>query len=247
MMKILITGAAGYLGRGLILPFEDRGHTLRLMDLHSFPSRHEVVAGNVSDLDTVRAAVQGVDAIVIAHMAKNPDAYRDPTVACDVNIKGTANLLFAAQECGVKKCVLISSTGAVDGYGDEAGRSHLQRPKASNGLYSMTKACQEIIAEQFSADYGISIAALRIGYVMDGDTLRDKYGREVSQRSPLLSDRRDIGEVACLCLERDDISYEVFNVMSTPESLTEWDVAHTCQRLGWRPRYDFTWLPLATA
>lgn len=245
-MKILITGAVGYLGRGLIIPFEDRSHTLRLMDLNPFPSEHEVLAGNVADLDTVRAAVQGMDAIVVAHMARNPDAYREPALACDTNIKGTANLFFAAQECGVRKCVLILSTGAVAGYGDEAGRTHTQRPKAGKGLYSATKACQEILAGQFSAEHGISIAALRVGYVMDADTLRDKYGREVARRSPWLTDRRDIGEVACLCLEREDIAYEVFNVMSTPESLAQWDVAHTCQRLNWSPRYDFSWLPLAT-
>jgi hypothetical protein len=31
--------------------------------------------------------------------------------------------------------------------------------------------------------------------------------------------------------------------MSTRESMTRWDVQYTCDRLGWTPAYDFSWLP----
>ena len=74
--------------------------------------------------------------------------------------------------------------------------------------------------------------------------MRDKYGREIGARLSTLTDRRDVGEVARRCLLRDDITFEVFNVMSTPESMEQWDVAHTCRRLDWKPQYDFTSLPL---
>ena len=62
-MKVLITGAGGFLGKGLIIPFEESGDKLRLMDIVSFSSPHETVIGNVSDLDTVMKAAEGVDAI----------------------------------------------------------------------------------------------------------------------------------------------------------------------------------------
>lgn len=55
-------------------------------------------------------------------------------------------------------------------------------------------------------------------------------------------DRRDIGEVARRCLEKTDLGYDVFTVMSTQESLHKVAVSYTCQRLGWKPRYDFSWL-----
>jgi len=242
-MKILFTGSAGYLGRGVIIPFETSGHTLRLMDVRPFNTPHECVVGDVADLETVRTVVRGVDAVVIAHMAKNPDAYTTPTIAFDVNVKGVANLFFAAHEAGVKKVVLISSTSATTGYRGSHIEPHSLQPKA-NGMYAMTKAIQELIAEQYSREFGISVAALRVGYVTDADELTDKYGRKISERAALLTDRRDIGEVARLCLERNDIGYEVFNVMSTPESLEECDVEYTARRLNWRPRHDFSNLPL---
>jgi len=53
--------------------------------------------------------------------------------------------------------------------------------------------------------------------------------------------------VARFCLERRDITYETFTVMSAEESMTLWDVRYTCDRLGWKPRYDFRWLRVPKA
>ena len=62
-MKVLITGAGGYLAQGLRIPFEEQGYQLRLMDVRPFETSHEVLAGSVSNLDDVRKAVKGVDAV----------------------------------------------------------------------------------------------------------------------------------------------------------------------------------------
>jgi nucleoside-diphosphate-sugar epimerase len=207
---------------------------------------HENVVGDVANLDSVRRAVAGVEGIVIAHMApRKPDSYVNPTLPFDINVKGTAHLFHAAVEHGVKRVVVISSTGATVGHpGSEWGgeNPHTAPPK-SKGIYGMTKALQEFIAEQYSREHGISVSALRVGYVMDEDSLADKYGRQVKEWSPLLTDRRDIGEVARLCLERPDIKYEVFNVMSTDESLKLYDMQHTCDFLKWKPAHPFRSLP----
>jgi nucleoside-diphosphate-sugar epimerase len=242
-IRVLFTGSAGYLGQGIIIPFEqDSRYQLRLMDVRPFDSRHKCFVGDVADLSACRRAVDGVDALVIAHMAKNPDAYADPTIPVDVNVKGTANLFFAAHEAGIRRVVLVSSTSAAGHHGTPVDHTHPIHP--TEGLYAVTKALQEVIAEYFSRQHRMSVAALRIGYVTDAEAMLDKYGRKITERSALLTDRRDIGEVARLCLEQTDISWEVFNVMSTRESLTLWDVQHTCRRLNWRAKYDFSWLPL---
>jgi len=242
-MKVLVTGAAGYLARGLVVPFERTGYTLRLMDVVAFESPHETVVADVADLDAVRGAVKGVDAIIVAHMApRNPDSYVSPTLPFDINVKGTANLFHTAVEHGVKRVVLISSTGAPIAHGrSEHGEDvpHTASPK-SRGMYGLTKALQEIIAEQYAREHRMAVAALRVGWVMDQDSLVNKYGTRITRYSPMLTDRRDIGEVARLCLGHPNLTYEVFNVMSTPESMTVSDVQHTCDFLGWTPCYPFT-------
>jgi len=242
-MNILITGAAGYLARGLIVPFERTEYSLRLMDVIPITSRHETLIADVADLDAVRGAVKGMDAIIIAHMApRNPDSYLAPTLPFDINVKGAANLFHAAVENNVKRLVLISSTGAPIAHGkSEYGQDvpHTAPPK-SRGMYGLTKALQEIIAEQYSREHHLAVAALRVGWIMDQDSLVNKYGTRVTKYSPMLTDRRDIGEVARLCLHHPTLTYEVFNVMSTPESMTASDVQHTCDFLRWTSKYPFT-------
>lgn len=243
-LRILVTGGGGFLARGLVLPLAAAGHRLRLMDLQAPEGPHESVAGDVADPAAVAAAMAGVDALVIAHMApRGPDNvnYRTPALPMAVNVGGTANLLHAAEAAGVRRVVLISSTGACDANPEPLRRSHAA-PALAAGWYGLSKACQEALAEHAARCQGMSVSCLRIGYVLDGEANRDKYGRPVSERNALDTDRRDVGEVARLCLERGAAGFAVFNVMSARESLDGWDVRHTCETLGWTPRYDFAWL-----
>jgi len=245
-MKVLVTGAAGFLGQGLIVPFEEHGYELRLLDVREFESPHEVVIGSVADLPTVQKAVEGVDAIVIAHMApRTPNAYANTEVSFDINVKGTAHLFFAAAEAGIKRAVVMSSTSAVSAHKGDPW-THDLTPK-SKGIYGLTKACQEVIAEQYARTAGMQVAALRLGYILDADANEDKYGRKINEINVPHVDRRDIGEVARLCIECEDLAYfEAFHVMGSPLALDEWDVRHTCERLNWKPKYDFTWLKPCT-
>jgi len=246
-MKVLVTGAAGFLGRGLIIPFEEQGHALRLMDIAPFSSpRHEVVSGDVGDYDQVERAVQGVDGLVIAHMVPQGESYKTPRLPFDVNVKGTANLFHAAVRCGVRRVVVISSASTVMG-NPKTPEAMLRRnwPLRADkpGYYRLSKVLQEVIAEHFARTEKMSVACLRVGYILDGDANIDKYGRHVTERNYQDSDRRDIGDVARLCLELGSPGYDIFHVMSTPESMDVADVRYTCERLNWKPRYDFSGLP----
>lgn len=243
-MKVLVTGAGGFLGRGLVVPFVEAGHELRLMDVAPFESdAGEVLVGDVGDLETVRRAVTGMDAIVIAHMAsRQARSYDTPVAPFDANVKGTANLLFAAVEAGIERIALVSSTGVVQQHKQTRFLSR-DLPFAAGGMYRLTKVCQEVIAEQYHREHGVRVAVLRVGYIVDGDRRQDKYGKPFKDRNYQLTDRRDIGGVALAALELEDLQWEIFYVMSTDESMAFVDTRYTRERLGWRPRHPFKELP----
>lgn len=247
-MKVLVTGAGGFLGRGLIVPFEGK-HELRLMDVVDWDTPHEKIIGSVTDLDTCRKALKGCDAMVLAHMAsRQAGSYETPQLAMDVNVKGTANMFFAAAELGIKKAVLISSNAVVGPYEYKEFLERDRIPLRGIGMYGLSKVCQEIIAEQFHREHGIGVAALRVGYIISADdpnNVVDKYGKRVGERNAPCIDRRDIGLAARLALELDDLEYEPFYVLGAKEAWDFYDVQHTVDRLGWKPQYDFSWLRTA--
>lgn len=238
-MKILITGAAGYLGQGLVLPFEGKCD-LRLMDVVDFETSHEKVLGSVADLEAVQRATEGVDALVIAHMAsRQAGAYENTALPYETNVKGTANLFFAAVGHGIKRVALISSIGVVQYYQQRGDFLTRDLPLRGEGIYSQTKICQEIIAQQYHWEFGIGVAAIRPAYITDMDTARDKYGRQAEEANWQFADRRDIGEIARLALLLPDLGYEIFWALSTPMAAKHVDMEYTCRRLDWQPRYDF--------
>lgn len=205
---------------------------------------HEKVVGSVADLETVQRAMAGVDGVVIAHMAsRQACSYDTPVAPYDANVKGTANLLFAAVEAGVPRVALISSIGVVHHYQQRGEYLTADLPLRGDGIYSQTKICQEVIARQVHFESGLGVAAIRPAYITDMDSCRDKYGKEAKACNWQFVDRRDIGEIARRALLLPDLGFEVFWALSTPMAVDHVDMRHTYQRLDWRPRYDFSNLP----
>ncbi|MEX0886418.1 MAG: NAD(P)-dependent oxidoreductase [Phycisphaeraceae bacterium] len=247
-MNVLITGAAGYLGHGLVQAFAGH-HAMRLLDIVAYdgPVDHEMVIGSVADYATVVDAVTGMDALVIAHMApRKPGAYDNPEQAFDINVKGTANLYAAALEAGIKRVSLISSIGVVQAQKKRGVFLSRDLPRLATDPYPLSKVCQEVIAEQYHAMHGIASAMIRPAYITDEDTMADKYGRVATEVNWQYIDRRDIGLAARLALDVDDLACEAFYTLGHPSAEKHADVAYTRDRLGWQPEHDFTKYPSTT-
>ena len=244
-MRVLITGAAGYLGHGIVDAFAGH-HTLRLLDVTAYdgPVEHEMIVGSVVDYDTVAKAVESMDALVIAHMAsRKPGAYDTPVQAMDVNVKGTANLYHAAAAAGIKRVSLISSIGVVQPHVKKGVFLSRDLPRLGTDPYPLSKILQEVIAEQYHARHGIASAMIRPAYITDQTSQADKYGKVFNEVNWQYIDRRDIGQAARLALDVEDLGCEAFYTLGHPSAEQRADVAYTRERLGWKPEYDFTAFP----
>ena len=107
--RLLITGGAGYFGSVLADRARAEGHEVRIFDLNPPEDRTaDHVVGDVRDLDALRGACDGVDAI-LHNVAQVPLA-KDRELFWSVNVVGTANVLLAARDAKVAKVVHTSSS-----------------------------------------------------------------------------------------------------------------------------------------
>lgn len=235
--KVAITGSSGFLGRGIVEVLR-RHYSLRLVDVF----HPEEVPGKAIDLDVsrlgdCRQAVEGMDALVIAHMApREPDSYGDPELPLDINVKGTAHLFHAAVEAGVQRICLISSAGVVKGYPEDTFHTR-DIPLLGKDLYSLTKVLQEKIADHYHHLHGIPVSYLRPSGIVDAKERTSKYGPEIPPRIEHLIDRHDLGEVVHKVLEFPSLKREVLYVFGHSRADRNWDAAYTRELLDWSPRY----------
>jgi nucleoside-diphosphate-sugar epimerase len=118
-MKILITGITGLFGSYLAKEFFGLGeiyglirHTSTKRLTESLESTIQWVEGDLADIDSLEAALQGIDLVIHAAGLVSFDS-KDESMLYQTNVKGTANLVNAMLLVGVKKLVHISSVAAI--------------------------------------------------------------------------------------------------------------------------------------
>jgi nucleoside-diphosphate-sugar epimerase len=114
-VRVLVTGASGFLGSHVAEQLANEGHTVRLLLRPSSSRRflagfsYETSTGDVTDVSSLATAVEEVDAVV--HAAGLTKA-RNEAEFTAVNGTGTANLIAAAESARIKRFVYISSLAA---------------------------------------------------------------------------------------------------------------------------------------
>lgn len=163
-MRVLVTGASGYVGGALAERLVGVGH--EVVATRNFTEVEidgvEVVDCDVRDRDQVRQAIEGVD--VVVHAAACVGANHRRTDLQAVNVDGTRNIMDACIEGGVSHVAHISSTCVMDEYVDHFGsdESHPYPSKARDG-YTRTKVEAERLAMGCSDRLNVTI--LRPGWV----------------------------------------------------------------------------------
>ena len=160
--KLLLTGAAGGLGKALRQRLKANCDVLRLSDCNDFgvaEPAEEVVLADLADAAAVDAMVAGVDAIV--HLGGvSVEGPFGPIL--QANILGVYNLYEAARKHGVKR-VVFASSNHVTGFYRQSETIDADAPARPDGMYGLSKAFGEDLARFYFDRYGIERACVRIG------------------------------------------------------------------------------------
>lgn len=165
-MKVLVTGATGYVGSHAASALQRAGHDVRLFVRDADKAIRvlamvgvtdaETVIGDVTDLAAVEAAVEGCDAVV--HTAAVVALHRKGAAAAHAtNTAATANVLGAAARAGCDPIIHISSVSVLDGQRTMVRVDSPLRVGASG--YSASKVDSEWMARGLQAA-GIPVAIM---------------------------------------------------------------------------------------
>lgn len=173
-MKILVTGADGFIGSHLTEFLVRSGYEVRAFVLYnSFGTfgwldhcdedvrgKFEVVVGDIRDPHVVRSAMVGCDAVLhLAALIAIPYSYVSPESYIETNIKGTLNVVQAARDLGVAK-VVHTSTSEVYGTAKFVPITE-EHPLQGQSPYSASKIGADQIAMSFYSAFGTPVAILR--------------------------------------------------------------------------------------
>jgi nucleoside-diphosphate-sugar epimerase len=230
MPDVLITGAAGFLGQGIVREAAGAGLSVHAIDLRDFQFGAPVECSKVDILDPagLRRAMTGTAAVIhAAGLAHRFGRHRpDPGAFCRINESGTANVAQAAIEAGVRHFVLVSSVsvygGSPPGGADETTECRPQEP------YAESKWRAELRAAEIADKAGVPLTILRlatlygegdpgnIGRLMRWiDSGRFLWiGHGLNQKS--LLHRDDAAHACLLALRAPTPGASVFNVASPP-------------------------------
>jgi UDP-glucose 4-epimerase len=168
----IVTGGAGFIGSHVVDALLADGYEVTVIDDLSSGKRERVADGadlrvlDVVDLDGLEAAVAEIQPRAIFHLAAQASvvaSVEDPGRDCEVNVKGTLNVVQAAGTCGAS--VVFTSTGGAL-YGDEAPMpTREDRIPAPLSPYGASKWAAEAYVKTWSLSSGIPHAVCRLGNV----------------------------------------------------------------------------------
>jgi nucleoside-diphosphate-sugar epimerase len=169
MMRVLLTGSSGWLGRFLAPKLQAAGHTVVGLDVA--PGAHTDVVGSVADgtvIDRIFAD-HNIEAVIHAGALHKPDIERFPLQAfVDVNVTGTLNLLQASVAAGHARFVFTSTTSLMvsQAIRQELGDSAVwldetSGPLEPRNIYGVTKLAAEGLCRLHHLDHGLNCVILR--------------------------------------------------------------------------------------
>jgi nucleoside-diphosphate-sugar epimerase len=169
--QVLVTGAAGLLGRAVVDHLRGLGVGVTALDRRQSDVEAErVVVGSTTDAELVREAVDGTDAVVHCAALKAPMMGTAEAVFCG-NVTGTFTVLEQAGQAGVRRAVIASSYSVLGLTFAPAIRhpAYLpideQVPLQVEDPYAHSKQVDELTADLMWKRHGMTVVALRLPFL----------------------------------------------------------------------------------
>jgi len=229
-IKVLITGGSGRVGKSVVQELEDAGYQIKIFDLEEPKNgKHEFIRGDLRNLDAVKEATRGVEAII--HLAAIPmDIPGEAKEIFEINIMGTFHVLEAAARNSVKRVVFASSVSA---YGFIFWKKPItvdyfpideKHPCRPDDMYGLSKLIGEKLCYMYTKRYGICTICLRLATVwFPGEEITMSLLSSAQQPESDIDlphrdmkwqyvDVRDAAQAFRLALEKKEVEHEVYNI-----------------------------------
>lgn len=226
MKRVLITGAAGDVGRRITPLLKAVYPEVILSDMVPVAEAMglEFRKADLADAHDVARAVSGVDGIV--HLGGY--SVEGPWAAIErASISGCYNLFDEAHKAGVKRVIFASSNHAVGFYPRNQKIPH-DVTLLPDSRYGVSKAFGEALGAFYALKHGMKVTSLRIGNV-------NEKPLDV-RRLAIMLHPEDLVQLIRIGLEHPDIVYEVLYGASG-NTRAWWDNARAFE-LGYKPKYN---------
>ena len=172
-MKILVTGGAGFIGSHIVDRYIDLGHEVAVIDDLSKGSKDNLNPNakfykeDITRLEKVEKIFNEFLPDVVNHhaaLAEVAKSIRDPARTLEVNVLGTANVLFAGGKSGIKKFIFSSTGGAIYGNPETIPADETCKPNPLSP-YGLSKLLGEKTIEFYARTYKFDYVIFRYSNV----------------------------------------------------------------------------------
>jgi uronate dehydrogenase len=229
MSNILITGAAGQIGRALRAGLRGHYSLIRLLDIAPLGVAEvgeETSTADIRDIAAMEKAMAGISCVVHLAGVSVEDVWEK---VLPMNIEGCYNVFEAARRQGVKRIVFASSNHVVGFHRRARFLDTTVQPRADS-RYGVSKVFGEALGRLYADKHGLSVACLRIGTFRTPD-------RPIEARQLLTwISHRDMVQLVRRCIDHPHYHFVV--VYGVSDNLrSRWDNTDT-NFLGYRPEDD---------
>jgi nucleoside-diphosphate-sugar epimerase len=235
-LKVLLTGAAGRVGRALRPAFREC-YQLRTFDRQAVPDDPEALIGDLTDLGCMRTAMRDIE--VLVHLAATPTERAFVEELAPNNIVGVYNAFQAAREAGVRRIVFASTCQTVTAYPTDR-TVEVTDPVRPRSIYGATKVFGEVLGRYYHDHHGLEFVGIRLGAFISPERVRP-HGSSESRL--IWIGQRDAVNLFRRAVETPHVGYLlVFGTSITDREYLSLKTAR--ETLGYQPEERLPQLPV---